>query len=101
GFARSRSPSASPARPASRESDEDESEGGTVFCLRAAARLRYNPRSVQEGDPRRCPVMPKSETVSRAKRGRPDPAFPDGLTPTWEIAYLYPAQGAWTEEDYF
>ncbi|HMF12919.1 MAG TPA: Uma2 family endonuclease [Gemmataceae bacterium] len=29
------------------------------------------------------------------------PPFPDGGTPTWEIAYLFPAQGTWTEDDYF
>jgi len=27
--------------------------------------------------------------------------FPLGGTPTWEIAYLFPAQGTWTAEDYF
>lgn len=45
--------------------------------------------------------MPRTEVVPRAKKSRPLPAFPDGRTPTWEIAYLYPAQGSWTEEDYF
>jgi Uma2 family endonuclease len=29
------------------------------------------------------------------------PPFPGGGTPTWEIAYLFPAQGTWTEDDYF
>jgi Uma2 family endonuclease len=27
--------------------------------------------------------------------------LPDGAEPTWEVAYLFPAQGAWTEEEYF
>jgi Uma2 family endonuclease len=27
--------------------------------------------------------------------------FPDGSMPTWEVAYLFPAQGSWTEFDYF
>jgi Uma2 family endonuclease len=27
--------------------------------------------------------------------------FLDGGTPTWEVAYLFPAQGTWTEDDFF
>src|SRR5216683_2991550 len=37
---------------------------------------------------------PKTKKRSRAR-------FPGDNLPTWEIAYLFPAQGTWTEEDYF
>src|SRR5947209_8537587 len=28
------------------------------------------------------------------------PRFPGGGEPTWEIAYFYPPQGSWSEQDY-
>lgn len=42
----------------------------------------------------RTKLLPKSSPLVR-------PPLPDGGTPTWEIAYLFPVQGAWTEEAYF
>jgi Uma2 family endonuclease len=44
--------------------------------------------------------MAKRVTAARAKP-RADAFFPDGGRPTWEIAYLFPAQGSWTEADYW
>jgi Uma2 family endonuclease len=35
------------------------------------------------------------KTPSRKRR-----QHPHGGTPTWQVAYLFPAQGDWTEEDY-
>lgn len=37
-------------------------------------------------------------TPSKERREHP---FYEGARPTWEIAYFFPAQGYWTEEDYF
>lgn len=34
------------------------------------------------------------------ERKRRKPAAKDGKQPTWDIAFLYPAQGDWTEHDY-
>jgi Uma2 family endonuclease len=31
----------------------------------------------------------------------PEWFFPDGETPTWEVAYLFPPQGRWTEDDFW
>jgi Uma2 family endonuclease len=42
------------------------------------------------------------KTRSAPKVKRRSKAQPYGASmPTWEIAYLFPAQGTWTEEDYF
>src|SRR5262245_16780627 len=35
-----------------------------------------------------------------AQRNRQHPFFPDAGRPTWEIAYLFPPQGAWNEDDF-
>src|SRR5262245_42544385 len=29
------------------------------------------------------------------------PGYPDGARPTWELALRFPAQGFWTQEEYF
>jgi Uma2 family endonuclease len=42
----------------------------------------------------------KTKTPRKSKESLLD-WFPVGGTPTWEIAYLFPTQGTWTEEDYF
>ncbi len=44
--------------------------------------------------------MPNKATASKTEKDMPLPRFADGSRPTWEIAYLFPAQGAWTEHDY-
>jgi Uma2 family endonuclease len=44
--------------------------------------------------------MPDKTTATRTKK-QPDSYFLDGGQPTWEVAFLFPAQGTWTEEDYF
>jgi Uma2 family endonuclease len=31
----------------------------------------------------------------------PAPFYFDGQTPTWEVAYLFPPQGRWTEDDFW
>jgi Uma2 family endonuclease len=40
------------------------------------------------------------KTAATRTQPEPDPFFPDGGTPTWEVAFLFPAQGKWTESDY-
>lgn len=47
--------------------------------------------------------MPKTAaaTKSRKKKEGSSPYFLDGHTPTWEVAYLFPPQGAWTEGDFW
>jgi Uma2 family endonuclease len=45
-------------------------------------------------------MAPKTESLPKAK-GAGLPSFPDGSMPTWEVAHLFPAQGSWTECDYF
>src|SRR5438045_4086665 len=44
--------------------------------------------------------MPRKVATAKAPTA-PDPFFPDGETPTWEVAYLFPPQGAWTEDDFW
>jgi Uma2 family endonuclease len=44
--------------------------------------------------------MAKS-TVVKAQPSEEHSPFLDGGEPTWEVAYLFPAQGTWTEEDFF
>jgi Uma2 family endonuclease len=39
--------------------------------------------------------------ATTATKKEPHPYFPDGGRPTWEVAYLFPAQGTWTEAGYF
>ena len=41
------------------------------------------------------PALESNGYFSRRRTGR------DGGEPTWEIAYLFPVQGNWTERDYF
>ncbi len=43
--------------------------------------------------------MPALQSRSK-KTKRSDPRFVNGARPTWEIAYLVPPQGSWTEDDY-
>jgi Uma2 family endonuclease len=45
--------------------------------------------------------MAQKITAAPQTRENALPLFPDGTVPTWEIAYLFPAQGSWTEADYF
>jgi len=45
--------------------------------------------------------MPAKNTPTRTRKEQPHPMFPDGGTPSWEVAFLFPAQGTWTEDDYF
>lgn len=45
--------------------------------------------------------MPTKGTATKRKRKEPDSSLPDDGEPTWEIAHLFPAQGTWTEYDYF
>jgi Uma2 family endonuclease len=45
--------------------------------------------------------MTTKGTVTRRKRERFDRYMNSDGEPTWEIAYLFPAQGQWTETDYF
>src|SRR5262249_49976956 len=44
-------------------------------------------------------TMPEPETVSQAKP-KPHRRSPRKGRPTWEIAYLFPRQGRWTEDEY-
>jgi Uma2 family endonuclease len=44
--------------------------------------------------------MAEKNTPTRVKKKRSHPMFP-GRKPAWEIAYLFPAQGTWTESDYW
>ncbi|HEV3262229.1 MAG TPA: Uma2 family endonuclease [Gemmataceae bacterium] len=44
--------------------------------------------------------MSTKAPATKPRKKQPHPLFPDGHTPTWEVAYLFPAQGAWTEDDY-
>src|SRR4051812_29430680 len=46
------------------------------------------------------PAMPAKATATRTRKKAFLSPFPDGAQPTWEIAYLFPAQGTWTERDY-
>jgi Uma2 family endonuclease len=45
--------------------------------------------------------MAKTSTITRFSSIKTRSYFPDGGEPTWEVAYLFPAQGHWTEDDYF
>ena len=45
--------------------------------------------------------MSTKGTATKSKREQADWRLPDEGEPTWEIAYLFPAQGRWTENDYF
>lgn len=45
--------------------------------------------------------MPRTNSVPKTKKETSLPLFPDGSKPAWEMAYLYPAQGRWTEQDYW
>jgi Uma2 family endonuclease len=40
------------------------------------------------------------DTRSKIKQRAADASFPGEGEPAWEIAYLFPAQGTWTEDDY-
>jgi len=44
--------------------------------------------------------MPAKGSATRTKRKGSDSFLPADGEPTWEIAYLFPAQGTWTEDDY-
>jgi Uma2 family endonuclease len=44
--------------------------------------------------------MRAKQTERRTKRDASDAFLPLKGEPTWDIAYLFPAQGAWTEHDY-
>src|SRR5437879_9709886 len=50
---------------------------------------------------RRYIAMSAKSTATKRKREGPDWRLPDEGEPTWEIALLFPAQGTWTEDDYF
>src|SRR5438105_775761 len=43
--------------------------------------------------------MPEQAPVMQSKK-KPRPMFHEGRRPTWEVAYLFPEQGSWTEEEY-
>ena len=45
--------------------------------------------------------MPRQSTATATKAEMPLPPFPDGSEPTWEVAYLFPPQRGWTEDDYW
>lgn len=45
--------------------------------------------------------MPQKATRTKTRPQESTPFWPDGGQPTWEVAYLFPPQGAWTEDDYF
>jgi len=45
--------------------------------------------------------MSQRTTAARATKKTVRAPLPDGGQPAWEIAYLFPAQGTWTEDDYF
>ncbi len=44
--------------------------------------------------------MSEANTVTQKKVKRRHPFYPEGPRPTWEVAYLFPPQGYWTEDDY-
>jgi Uma2 family endonuclease len=44
--------------------------------------------------------MSRRTTVAKPLFEAPRSSLADGSTPSWEVAYLFPAQGAWTEDDY-
>jgi Uma2 family endonuclease len=46
--------------------------------------------------------MPDQKTKTKAKERSSHPMYLDEESrPAWEVAYLFPAQGQWTEQDYF
>ncbi len=45
--------------------------------------------------------MRTNGTATKRKRNEYDSRMLQEGEPTWEIAYLFPAQGTWTEDDYF
>jgi Uma2 family endonuclease len=45
-------------------------------------------------------AMPAKQTATKTKRQKSDAFLPLDGEPTWDIAYLFPAQGTWTENDY-
>jgi Uma2 family endonuclease len=45
--------------------------------------------------------MPKNLASKKPETRKPLPGFPDDGQPTWEVASLFPAQGTWTDADYF
>jgi Uma2 family endonuclease len=45
--------------------------------------------------------MPKTGTATKRRKDDSSVYFLNGGTPTWEVAYLFPPQGAWTEEDFW
>jgi hypothetical protein len=45
--------------------------------------------------------MPRANTATRTTKETPLSPFPDGSVPAWEVAYLFPAQGAWSETAYW
>jgi Uma2 family endonuclease len=44
--------------------------------------------------------MPRQATAALPTKANVPLGF-DGKTPAWELAFLFPAQGEWTESDYF
>jgi Uma2 family endonuclease len=44
--------------------------------------------------------MPAKNAATKLKKQAPSWRLPEEGEPTWEIAYLFPAQGTWTENDY-
>jgi len=44
--------------------------------------------------------MPAKEAATRTKRETSTSLLPGESEPAWDIAYLFPRQGTWTEEDY-
>lgn len=44
--------------------------------------------------------MSPLNTTTPLQRSKPHPYFPDAGRPTWEVAYLFPAQGEWSEDDF-
>src|SRR5438876_8463177 len=45
-------------------------------------------------------VMPTKDAAARTKRAEAASRLPGEGEPAWEIAYLFPRQGDWTEDDY-
>src|SRR5262249_16719809 len=63
-----------------------------VVIMGVVERLRMRERGA---------IMSHRASAARTTKAMELAPFPDGGTPAWEVAYLFPAQGTWTECDYF
>lgn len=45
--------------------------------------------------------MPRNSTATATKPKKAKARLAEGGSPTWEMAYFFPAQGTWSEEEYF